>query len=103
MADLLGVDTAQYTSNQMTYDLRRLRLKGLIYRPHRQEPLLRDAIRVEGSARVLPSRWPRVPTGHRNVHGQRPRSPFPLRRALNRVDDQLDQLIYDALPIQKAR
>ena len=33
VADLLGVDIAQYTSNQMTYDLRRLRLKGLIFRP----------------------------------------------------------------------
>ncbi len=33
VADLLGLDTTQYTSNQMTYDLRRLGLKGLIYRP----------------------------------------------------------------------
>ena len=33
MADLLGVPLADYTSNQMTYDLRRLCLKGLIYRP----------------------------------------------------------------------
>ena len=35
VADLLGVSVAEYTSNQMTYDLRRLRLKGLIYRPPR--------------------------------------------------------------------
>src|SRR6202142_841186 len=33
VADLLGVTTDEYTSHQMTYDLRRLRLKGLIYRP----------------------------------------------------------------------
>ena len=33
VADLLGVTTEQYTATQMTYDLRRLRLKGLIYRP----------------------------------------------------------------------
>jgi hypothetical protein len=33
VADLLGVSLADYTSNQMTYDLRRLCLKGLIYRP----------------------------------------------------------------------
>ena len=33
VADLLGVTTAAYTSHQMTYDLRRLRLRGLIYRP----------------------------------------------------------------------
>jgi len=30
---LLGATVADYTANQMTYDLRRLRLKGLIYRP----------------------------------------------------------------------
>ena len=33
VADLLGVPIAEYTASQMTYDLRRLRLKGLIYRP----------------------------------------------------------------------
>src|ERR1039458_3666402 len=32
VADLLGVTLAEYTTHQMTYDLRRLRLKGLIYR-----------------------------------------------------------------------
>jgi hypothetical protein len=35
VADLLGVSVAEYTSNQMNYDLRRLRLKRLIYRPPR--------------------------------------------------------------------
>jgi predicted MarR family transcription regulator len=32
VADLLGVTLSDYTAHQMTYDLRRLRLKGLIYR-----------------------------------------------------------------------
>lgn len=32
VAHLMGVDVAQYKSSQMTYDLRRLRLKGLIWR-----------------------------------------------------------------------
>ncbi len=31
--DLLGVTADEYTTSQMTYDLRRLRLKGMIYRP----------------------------------------------------------------------
>jgi len=35
VTDLLGVTIAQYTAGQMTYDLRRLRLKGLIFRPPR--------------------------------------------------------------------
>ena len=33
VVDLLGVSSEQYTTSQMTYDLRRLRLKGLIFRP----------------------------------------------------------------------
>jgi hypothetical protein len=28
--------------------------------------------------------------------------PFPLRRALNSVDAQLDELIYDAFPLPQA-
>jgi hypothetical protein len=28
--------------------------------------------------------------------------PFPLRQALDRVDSQLDRLIYDAFPLPKA-
>jgi hypothetical protein len=33
VVDLPGVTMADYTRSQMTYDLRRLRLTGLIYRP----------------------------------------------------------------------
>jgi len=33
VADLLGVTISEYTRSQMTYDLRRLRLKDLIFRP----------------------------------------------------------------------
>jgi len=33
VADLPGVTSERYTASQMTYDLRRLRLKGLIFRP----------------------------------------------------------------------
>ena len=32
VADLLDADSSQYTAGQMTYDLRRLRLKGIIAR-----------------------------------------------------------------------
>jgi len=73
VADLLGMDTAQYTSNRMTYDLRRLRLKGLIYRPG-HEPVFCDALRLESRPVVLSSRCPRFPTSHRDVHSQRRRS-----------------------------
>ena len=32
VADLLGVDVSEYDAGKMTYDLRRLRLKGIISR-----------------------------------------------------------------------
>jgi len=48
VADLLGVTLAEYTPHQMTYDLRRLRLKGLIYRPPRP---------IATSSRPTAGRW----------------------------------------------
>jgi hypothetical protein len=102
VADLLGVDVAEYTSHQMTYDWRRLRLKGLIYRP-------------PGTNRyfVTPYGWKVARLFSRlDARGFRPAMamftgndavlPFPLRRALDRTDDQLDTLIYQAFPYAKA-
>jgi len=102
VADLLGMDTAQYTSNQLTYDLRRLRLKGLIYRPPGRNRYF-----------ITPYGWKVARLFSRlDARVFRPAMamftandavlPFPLRRALNRVDDQLDKLIYNAFPLQKA-
>jgi len=102
VADLLGVTLSDYTPNQMTYDLRRLRLKGLIYRPPGTNryfvtpygwKVARLFSRLE--ARVFrPAMF--MFTGNDAV------LPFPLRQALDRVDAQLDQLIYDAFPLPKA-
>lgn len=92
----------QYTSNQMTYDLRRLRLNGLIYRPPGRNRYF-----------VTPYEW-KVARLFSRLDARVFRSaiamftandavlPFPLRHALNRVDNQLDKLIYDAFPLQKA-
>ena len=82
----------------MTYDLRRLRLKGLIFRPpqtHRYFltphgwKVARRFTRLE--ARVF---RPAIAmfTGDDAV------LPFPLRASLNRVDEQLDELIGGAFP-----
>jgi hypothetical protein len=102
VADLLGVSLTAYTSNQMTYDLRRLRLKGLIYRP-------------PGANRyfVTPYGWKVARLFSRlDTRVFRPAMamftgndtvlPFPLRRALDHVDAQLDTLIYQAFPLPKA-
>jgi hypothetical protein len=102
IADLLGVTANEYTTSQMTYDLRRLRLKGLIFRP-------------PGTNRyfVTPYGW-KVARLFSRLEARvfRPAIamftsndavlPFPLRASLKRVDNQLDQLIYQAFPQSKA-
>jgi hypothetical protein len=102
MADLLGVTSEQYTASQMSYDLRRLRLKGLIFRPPKTHryfltpygwKIARLFTRLE--ARVF---RPAVAMFTSNDAVL----PFPLRASLNRVDAQLDQLIYEAFPQAKA-
>ena len=102
VADLLGADEAGYTASQMTYDLRRLRLKGLIYRPPRKNRYF-----------VTPYGWKVARLFSRlDARVFRPAIamftasdavlPFPLRSALDRVDAQFDQLIYRAFPAMKA-
>ena len=102
VADLLGVTVADYTAHQMTYDLRRLRLKGLICRPagtnrYFMTPhgwkVARLFSRLE--ARVFRPAMAMF-TGNDAV------LPFPLRRALDRVDAQMDLLIYDSFPLARA-
>ncbi len=102
VADLLGVTMTEYTPHQMTYDLRRLRLKGLIYRPPKTNRYF-----------VTPYGWKVARLFSRlDARVFRPAMamftandavlPFPLRQALDRTDAQLDLLIYEAFPLQKA-
>jgi hypothetical protein len=100
--DLLGVTSEQYTASQMTYDLRRLRLKGLIFRPPRSHryfltphgwKIARLFTRLE--SRVFRPALAMFTTNDAVL-------PFPLRTALDRVDAQLDTLIYEAFPQAKA-
>jgi len=102
VADLMGVTLAEYTPNQMTYDLRRLRLKGLIYRPPKTNryfvtpygwKVARLFSRLE--ARVFRPAMAMFTANDAVL-------PFSLRQALDRVDTQLDTLIYDAFPFPKA-
>lgn len=102
VADLLGVTSADYTASQMTYDLRRLRLKGLIFRPPKTHRYF-----------LTPYGWKIARLFTRlEVRVFRPAVamftsndavlPFPLRTSLDRVDAQLDELIYDAFPQARA-
>lgn len=95
VADLLGVNLEDYRSNQMTYDLRRLRLKGILWRvPHTHRYLLTPYGR-------------KVALFFTRLHGRvfRPGFaaldtdvplPSPLAQALERVDREIDRLIDDA-------
>jgi hypothetical protein len=46
VVDLLGVPVSEYTTSQMTYDLRRLRLKGVIFR--RRAPIATSSRHMAG-------------------------------------------------------
>ena len=98
MTQLLGCYLADYRVGQMTYDLRRLRLKGILYRPpgtHRYFitpygwKVARLFSRLEG--RVLRPAMAMFTANDAVL-------PFPLRQSLDRVDAQMDQLIYQAFP-----
>ena len=100
VADLLGVGESGYTASQMSYDLRRLRLKGLIFRPPHTNryfvtpygwKVARLFSRLE--ARVF---RPAIAM----FTAQDAVLPFPLRSALDRVDAQLDELIYKTFPVK---
>jgi hypothetical protein len=102
VADLLGVTASEYTTSQMTYDLRRLRLKGMIFRPPRTNryfvtpygwKVARLFSRLE--ARVFRPAIAMFTSNDAVL-------PFPLRASLDRVDNQLDQLIYQAFPQTRA-
>jgi hypothetical protein len=102
VVDLLGVTSDQYTATQMTYDLRRLRLKGLIFRPPKTHRyfLTPHGWKIARLFTRLESRVfrPAVAMFTNNDAVL----PFPLRASLDRVDAQLDELIYEAFPQAKA-
>jgi len=91
VAGLLG--TTSYTSAQMTYDLRRLRLHGLIARFPRSRTymLTPDGTRVAIFYTKVHDRLlaPLLPA-------DQPSAPLPLRRALHVIDTNIDNYIEHA-------
>ena len=77
VADLLGVTLAEYTPHQMTYDLRRLRLKGLIYRPPKTNRYFVTPYGWKVARLFFAAGFPRLPASHGHVHRQRRRSTVP--------------------------
>jgi hypothetical protein len=77
VVDLLGVTSEQYTASQMTYDLRRLRLKGLIFRPPKTHRYFWTPHGWKIARLFSPAGGARVPSRRGDVHQQRCRSAFP--------------------------
>jgi hypothetical protein len=96
VVNLLGVSSEEYTTSQMTYDLRRLRLKGLIFRPPKTHRyfLTPHGWKIARLFSRLESRVFRPALAMFTSNDAV--LPFPLRASLNRVDAQLDKLIYQA-------
>lgn len=92
MAQLLGLAPGDFTQGKMTYDLRRLRLHGLIERipnSHRYEVTdfgFRTALLITRAYNCL------LRPGLAAVDDPRPPAPTPLRRAFERVDDAVTKL-----------
>jgi hypothetical protein len=97
VAPLLGLSTDQYTQGRMTYDLRRLRLHGLIERrpgSHRYQ-LTNFGSRI---ALLFSRTYLRlVRPSLASAFDPRPPIPSPLRAALDHVDRQLQRLWEDRL------
>jgi hypothetical protein len=94
LAPLLGLDPDSMTAGRMTYDLRRLRLHGLIERiPHTHRYRVTDqGLRT---AWLFTRTYNRVlRPGLADLHD--PASTGPLRATFNQLDKHLDRLAVDA-------
>ena len=91
VAGLLGCD---YSSSQMSYDLRRLRLHGLIERAPgtNSYALTPEGIRVA----VFYTKVHRSPPPARSSTPTRPPAPIELRRALGTIEHVVDDYVTNA-------
>jgi hypothetical protein len=94
VADLLGLEATEYHAGKMTYDLRRLRLKGIISRkPHTTKYMLTPyGYRVAQFVTRVHARLFRP--GFASCHEQLGvHVPHPLRLAMDKVNKQIDIMI----------
>jgi len=97
VAALLGRDLTTYRSGSMTYDLRRLRLHGVIHRvPHS----LRYTLTAEGLRAVLlyTTLYRRLRRPHAAIRPTPPQFPSRLDAALQQLDSVLHQMWSSAKP-----
>ena len=98
LAPLLGVSVDQYGQGRMTYDLRRLRLHGLIERiPHTQRHAITEAgVRVALCYHRVFVRVLRPALSH--VMDQPATSNSPLNRVIHRFDREIHRL-WEGIPL----
>lgn len=91
MAQLLGVEPGHFTQGKMTYDLRRLRLHGLIERiPNTHRYKVTDF--GLKAATMLTRTYNRVPRpGLAAIHDAMPPELTRLRKAFEKVDEELER------------
>ncbi len=94
LAPLLGRDPSTITSEHVSYDLRRLRLHGLIERvPGTHRYQITPAEQRHALFLPHPRSQPRTTHRHRRTH-RLPQHPPPLRRAANAYDTTINELIH---------
>lgn len=102
VATLPGVGRQGYSTTQMTYDLRRLLRKGLIFRPEGTNRYFLTPYGGKGS-RLCARLEARVFRPARTAFGNQVTGwPPPLRAALRKVHAELDALIRQAVPVNQA-
>jgi len=95
VAPLLGLDPSQFSSGKMTYDLRRLRLHGLIQRVPKSHRYLATNFGFRAATFLSRSYARLLRPGLAHIHGPEP-PPANLRNAFRRLDDAIDKLWRNA-------
>jgi hypothetical protein len=103
VAALLGENLQQYTAAKMSYDLRRLRLKGLIFRKAGSTRCYLTPYGLKVSLFLTRLHARLLRPGFAALEPENSSSiPHPLRAALHRVDEEIQHMLQNARFLAKA-
>jgi hypothetical protein len=103
VAALLGENLQQYSAAKMSYDLRRLRLKGLIYRKAGSTRCYLTPYGLKVSLFLTRLHARLLRPGFCALEPENPSSiPHPLRAALHRIDVEIQRMLENAHFVAKA-
>ena len=92
VASLLGVSTADYTQGKMTYDLRRLRLKGMIARIPGTNRYTVTTFGLRAALFYTKVQLRLLRPGIAMMTESAENTPRPLRRALRQIDSEISKM-----------